>query len=299
MRTNEQLLELYNKKMPLLKKSLDEYNENTKDKATNPLLIKVSEKWEDSEVKIMIIGQETYTWCGECGNEGIFSANIKESLNIYNRFFLNNYGYTSPFWNEFRRLSKSIKTNKKVDFSWNNVIKIGRIGAGNIPNINDIIYKDFNILIEEIKITKPNIVIFFTGPSYNNHIKRFIGSFNVIPKENFKGAHKRSINENTAYYKEIDKPSEILRVGDLIHVELVKKSVGLAPYLSKEGTAFLNKSKSASLVKSQQYLLLNLDQVPEVQGALYAVDSKTGEVISYVGKSSADNDLKKIIVNIK
>ena len=56
MRTNEQLLELYNKKMPLLKKSLDEYNENTKDKATNPLLIKVSEKWEDSEVKIMIIG---------------------------------------------------------------------------------------------------------------------------------------------------------------------------------------------------------------------------------------------------
>ena len=144
MRTNEQLLELYNKKMPLLKKSLDEYNENTKDKATNPLLIKVSEKWEDSEVKIMIIGQETYTWCGECGNEGIFSANIKESLNIYNRFFLNNYGYTSPFWNEFRRLSKSIKTNKKVDFSWNNVIKIGRIGAGNIPNINDIIYKDFN-----------------------------------------------------------------------------------------------------------------------------------------------------------
>lgn len=186
MRTNDQLLELYNKKMPLLKKSLDEYNENTKDKATNPLLIKVSEKWEDSDVKIMIIGQETYTWCGECGNEGIFSANIKESLNIYNRFFLNNYGYTSPFWNEFRRLSKSIKTNKKVDFSWNNVIKIGRIGAGNIPNINDIIYKDFNILIEEIKITKPNILIFFTGPSYNNHIKRFIGSFNVTPKENFK-----------------------------------------------------------------------------------------------------------------
>lgn len=109
------------------------------------------------------------------------------------------------------------------------------------------------------------------------------GTTGIIPKENFKWAHKRSINENTAYYKEIDKPSEILRVGDLIHVELVKKSVGLAPYLSKEGTAFLNKSKSASLVKSQQYLLLNLDQVPEVQGALYAVDSKTGEVISYVG----------------
>lgn len=109
------------------------------------------------------------------------------------------------------------------------------------------------------------------------------GTTGIIPKENFKWAHKRSINENTAYYKEIDKPSEILRIGDLIHVELVKKNVGLVPYLSKEGVSFLNKSKSAALVKAQQYLLLNLDQVPEVQGALYSVDSKTGEVISYVG----------------
>lgn len=109
------------------------------------------------------------------------------------------------------------------------------------------------------------------------------GMTGIISHEYFKWAHKRSINENTAYYKEIDKPSDILRMGDIIHVEVVKKNVPLQSYLSKDGNAFLTKSKSANLVKAQKYLLLQLDQVPEVQGALYALDSKTGEVLSYVG----------------
>lgn len=109
------------------------------------------------------------------------------------------------------------------------------------------------------------------------------GMTGIISHEYFKWAHKRSINENTAYYKEIDKPSDILRMGDIIHVEVVKKNISIQPYLSKDGSNFLSKSKSASLVKNQKYLLLQLDQVPEVQGALYAIDSHTGEVLSYVG----------------
>ncbi len=109
------------------------------------------------------------------------------------------------------------------------------------------------------------------------------GMTGIIPRDNFKWAHKRSINENTAYYKEIDKPSEILRVGDIIHVEMQKKNISLIPYLSKEGISNLSKVKSAAIVKNQKYLLLQLDQVPEVQGALYSLDAKTGEVISYVG----------------
>lgn len=109
------------------------------------------------------------------------------------------------------------------------------------------------------------------------------GMTGIIPHDNFKWAHKRSINENTAYYKEIDKPSEILRMGDIIHVEVLKKNILLQPYLSKDGASFLNKLKSANLVKNQKYLLLQLDQAPEVQGALYAIDAKSGEVLSYVG----------------
>ncbi len=112
------------------------------------------------------------------------------------------------------------------------------------------------------------------------------GSPGIIPFDYFKWAHKRSINENTAYYQEVNKPSTILRVGDLIHVQMIKKSVQLLPYLSKEGTAAVVKSKNSSLFRNQKYILCQLDQVAEAQGAIFSMDAKTGDVLSYVGGSN-------------
>jgi len=109
------------------------------------------------------------------------------------------------------------------------------------------------------------------------------GSPGVIPFDYFKWAHKRSINENTSYYQEVKNPSTILKAGDLIYVQLIKKSFGLAPYLGKDGTVNLNKMKSASAIKNQKYIICQLDQVPEVQGALLSIDARTGDIISYVG----------------
>ena len=111
------------------------------------------------------------------------------------------------------------------------------------------------------------------------------GSSGVIPLEYFKWAHKRSISENTAYYQEVSKPSTILRAGDLIHVQVMKKSSLIVPYLSKEGLASLAKVKNPNLYKSQKYIICMLDQVAEVQGAIFSMDAKNGEVISYVGGS--------------
>ncbi|MFA6237105.1 MAG: PBP1A family penicillin-binding protein [Bacteriovorax sp.] len=109
------------------------------------------------------------------------------------------------------------------------------------------------------------------------------GSPGVIPFDNFKWAHKRSINENTSYFQEVTKPTTILRVGDLIHVQVTKKSAGLTGYLGKEGTIALNKSKNANLSRNQKYIICLLDQVAEVQSALFSMDVRTGEILSYVG----------------
>lgn len=111
------------------------------------------------------------------------------------------------------------------------------------------------------------------------------GSPGIIPLDHFRWAHKRSISENTAYYQEVTKPSSILRVGDLVHVQMLKPSVQLSGYLTKEGASSLAKSKSSALFKSQKYVLCRLDQVPEVQGAVFSIESETGNVLSYVGGS--------------
>lgn len=115
------------------------------------------------------------------------------------------------------------------------------------------------------------------------------GTPGVIPFDHLKWAHKRSVNENTGYYQEVTKPSSILKEGDLIYVQLVKGPISISGYLNKEGSAALAKNRNAALIKSQKYLICMLDQVPEVQGALFSIDARTGEVISYVG----GNDFSK------
>jgi penicillin-binding protein 1A len=111
------------------------------------------------------------------------------------------------------------------------------------------------------------------------------GSPGVIPYDYFKWAHKRSINENTSYYQEVKTPSTILKAGDLIYVQMIKKYSTLASYLGKDGTANLTKMKSSASIKNQKYVICQLDQAPEVQGALFSIDARTGDIISYVGGS--------------
>ncbi|MBY0415147.1 MAG: transglycosylase domain-containing protein, partial [Bdellovibrionales bacterium] len=125
------------------------------------------------------------------------------------------------------------------------------------------------------------------------------GSPGIIPFEYFKWAHKRSISENTAYYQEVNKPSTILRVGDLIHVQMIKKSVQVTQYLSKDGLLNLTKVKSAALIRNQKYVLCMLDQVAEVQGAIFSMDAKTGDVISYVGGSNYNHSKFNRVVQAK
>ena len=127
-----------------------------------------------------------------------------------------------------------------------------------------------------------------TGVDDNLHIVfvSLAGSPGIIPFDYFKWAHKRSISENTAYYKEVSKPSLILRVGDLIHVQMIKSNVSLVPYLGKEGTLNFSKSKNASQLRAQKFILCLLDQVAEVQGALFSIDARSGEIISFVGGSN-------------
>jgi penicillin-binding protein 1A len=109
------------------------------------------------------------------------------------------------------------------------------------------------------------------------------GSPGVIPFEYFKWAHKRSVSENTAYYQDVTKPTTILKPGDLIYVQLVKSAAPLNQILNKDSQLNLAKNKYPAIYKNQKYIICSLDQIPEVQGALFSIDARTGEIISYVG----------------
>jgi len=159
---NEELKQLYAKKWNNLiinAKGTD---------AAYPLLIKVSEEYQNAEIKVMIVGQETDGWCG------VLEENKKNIDSVQETYF--NYLYKNnkdknrrAFWNKknfkyFQEELINIFSSKKVAFIWNNISKIGKKSRGKpTSKIENLEKQYFDVFEEELKILKPNIIIFTIG----------------------------------------------------------------------------------------------------------------------------------------
>lgn len=197
MDTNTRLQELYNSKYQQLSDNIMRYNSsvsNLNNRASNPLMLKINEDWQNADVKVMIFGQENNFWGGECDNGGaVFCGKVNEVIDIYETFYLNKKRKYGPYWNEFNRIiNKTTTREKKVAFLWNNIVKIGRLGMGCVPAIHKITNEDFNVIAAEIRILKPNILIFLTGPDYDIKIKDALGDYT---KNEIKGYDQQQMCE--------------------------------------------------------------------------------------------------------
>ena len=173
---NKQLRELYESHWKNLTQELNLIliDEKLSQKPTNPLLIYLDEKKHlESEIKVMIIGQETNDW-----NKN-FTGNIQETIEIYDEFYNSGYAqnsYGGHFWNGINRFSNLLETkfpNKKISYVWNNVVKIGASGRDQNHPQNYIYHaelKNFKVLEKEIEILNPDIILFISGPTYDSNI---------------------------------------------------------------------------------------------------------------------------------
>ncbi len=181
---NDQLLDLYLSKWSQLRGVLLSYNDkdeegnendDSEDDATHPLLIKVNGNFPFAKSRIMFFGKETNTWY----KEFVENSSIDNILKGYDEFYLKKgfETYNSPFWHYFKAL---IDRFEDVEFFWNNLLKIGKNSSGTPQRglINET-EKHFNVIMDEICILKPSLLLFFTGPLYDQYIKRFIGEFKI------------------------------------------------------------------------------------------------------------------------
>ena len=187
---NNKLEELYTKNWPNLSKELIEINESEATiKPTNPLLLTVKneEKYLNADIRVMIFGQETNDWGGNFVND------IEYIQSIYDDFFSTRYcfKYGGQFWNGIKRFLKILEEKypkKSIEFIWNNVVKIGKSGKKGKPpeHIYQAEKDNFRILEEELNILQPDMVLFLSGPYYDNIlIKQFEGvEFKNIDKYN-------------------------------------------------------------------------------------------------------------------
>lgn len=211
---------------------------------SSPLLMNVFEDYLSSQKKILIVGQETHTWCGVLG-----SHDMNNLLNDYKEFELGQKVYldedisrvlASPFWNFSRRFfvnanfdeNYRTKENRmKKGFLWTNISKID-VG-GNTPSndINSLNTDGFKLLRKEVEILNPDVVLFMTGDKYYEEIKehlnlKFVSIFatednstairhqknndDIFPKHTYQINHPRYLYSSGNHNVILDKLVELI-----------------------------------------------------------------------------------------
>ena len=175
---NEKLIELYKSNWTKISDELNAIisNKNYSQKPTNPLLLSIDEeKYLNSEIKVLFLGQETNDW----GNN--FTGNIEETLEIYDDFYNSKYAlnsYGGHFWNGINRFIELLEkkfSEKRINYTWSNVVKIGASGRDqNHPEnyIYNIELEYFKVLEKELEILRPDIILFVSGPNYDSNIEK-------------------------------------------------------------------------------------------------------------------------------
>jgi penicillin-binding protein 1A len=105
----------------------------------------------------------------------------------------------------------------------------------------------------------------------------------IVPESGFEWAHERKFSEDPVYYNPMKTPSKILKRGAAVLVHINSKAV---PYDQMIHADFFKKYKDQSLralLAKQKFFKASLDQEPDVEGALIAINSHTGEVVTMVG----------------
>ena len=121
-----------------------------------------------------------------------------------------------------------------------------------------------------------------------NDLKRTIlveigGTRVIIPESGFVWAHERKFSEDPVYFPPMKTPSKILKRGDIIQVQINGKAI---PYDQMIHSDFFKRYKEQSLrnlLARQKFFRGSLDQEPEVEGALIALNAHSGDIVSMVG----------------
>lgn len=154
-------------------------------KASPPLLVLPHQKWCTARAKVLIVGQETLRWRYdpvEAGLQGTPIENLWQFLRAPNgveamwrlyRFYALGRAYpnlNSPFWRGFRILSACI-SGCEDSALWTNVFKVNVRGSVisncKVAEIAALSRVQAGLLSHEVRILKPDVVVFLSGPRYD------------------------------------------------------------------------------------------------------------------------------------
>lgn len=146
-----------------------------------PFLIAPNDLYWASSKKIAFVGQETHGWPSV--------EEYRNQMQEYQDFDLGKNYYSSPFWSTIRKLESTL-TGSMFSSAWLNINRFDQSGG---PPSNEakknLTELDF-ILVEEIKAISPQVIVFLTGPSYDDRLLRLLN----FTTQEVSGFNKRQLS---------------------------------------------------------------------------------------------------------
>jgi hypothetical protein len=166
-----------------------------KDLPTKALLVDPSKKYLGAKLRIAYYGQETNGWGGVYAGSDDLDLCLKSYHNFVNIADGEDFNnYPGQFWNAVRSFQRSfLDLEQNSGFYWNNIIKAGRAEGEGRPTESVMNWQRDWIAnnAAELSILSPQIVIFFTGPNYDDMIKQ---SFADVQYKKFDGFVTRELS---------------------------------------------------------------------------------------------------------
>jgi len=201
---NEQLRNLY-------RKNWDLFSEVMERGSSAPLLLRTSQAYRKADTRLLFVGQETQGWAHPEDDEDP----IGELMGKYEAFrFGKNIRHT-PFWKGVHQVREHVNPESSdAAILWSN---LGKVDVDNdLPSeklLGPLI--EAEILPREIEITKPDAVVFFTGPTskYDDAFRRTFEGVELeeiepnlhevfhpgLPKRSFRTYHPRYLGVLSGY----------------------------------------------------------------------------------------------------
>lgn len=161
------------------------------------------EEWyTKADIKIMFFGREPNWWV-RYDEEGEAPADVGKVMSVYEDYLDDNYNAADAhFYKEgidhrnrfllfgvngimsgIRELLKDF-SDKRISLVWNEISKLSKRKGGGGKAVNafehSIEKKYFHVIPEEIKILRPDIVVFLTGPKEIKYCDYIRENFNII-----------------------------------------------------------------------------------------------------------------------
>lgn len=174
MNINQSLAALYQTHWADLCGSLDE--SGLYDYSYNPLLLHIDnvDDFNCADIRVMLFGQDMSQgdWYKYDRNDDILSKCMPSLITFDNKSGAISDGIRQTRgmgggMNLFIDILNSKMPQKQIRYVWNDIVKLGRNLKCNDKRsiLTDIESRFFDVIKDEVNIIRPNVIVFFTGPT--------------------------------------------------------------------------------------------------------------------------------------